>query len=46
LGFPVKELKRIRIGRLHLGDLPPGEYRIVEKDELDGAADGAGKTVR
>jgi len=34
LGFPVKELKRIRIGRLYLGDLPPGEYRIVEKDEL------------
>jgi pseudouridine synthase len=34
LGFPVLELKRVRIGNLKLGDLKPGEYRIVKKEEL------------
>lgn len=37
LGFPVIELKRVRIGNLKLGDLKPGEYRLVKKEELEGA---------
>jgi len=34
LGFPVMELKRIRIDRLLLGDLKPGEYRIISKEKI------------
>ncbi len=38
LGFPVLELKRIRIGGLKLGALKPGEYRIVKKEELEASS--------
>ncbi|OPY01285.1 MAG: Ribosomal large subunit pseudouridine synthase B [Syntrophorhabdus sp. PtaB.Bin047] len=34
LGHPVLRLRRIRIGKLHLGDLNPGEYRHIEKNEI------------
>jgi len=34
LGFPVMELKRIRIDRLLLGDLKPGEYRVISKEMI------------
>lgn len=34
LGFTVKSLKRIRIGKLELGNLKPGEYRIVGREEI------------
>ena len=30
LGFPVKELKRVRVGRLVLGSLKTGKYRLIE----------------
>ena len=30
LGFLVKELKRVRVGRLALGSLRTGEYRLIE----------------
>lgn len=30
LGFLVRELKRIRIGRLVLGSLKPGKYKVME----------------
>ena len=33
---PVLKLKRVRIGRLELGDLQPGKYRYFEKDEAIG----------
>ncbi|HOW54306.1 MAG TPA: pseudouridine synthase [Syntrophorhabdaceae bacterium] len=33
-GHPVLKLKRVRIGKLLLGDLNPGEYRHVEKNEI------------
>ncbi|MDD5669573.1 MAG: pseudouridine synthase [Candidatus Omnitrophica bacterium] len=35
LGFPVLELKRIRIGGLRLGDLKSGEYREVMKEVIE-----------
>ena len=35
LGFSVLELQRIRIGSLVLGDLKPGEYRVIKKEELE-----------
>jgi len=34
LGHPVLRLRRIRIGKLRLGDLNPGEYRHVERNEI------------
>ena len=35
VGYEVKRLVRIRIGRLHLGDLPRGHWRPLSKGELD-----------
>jgi 23S rRNA pseudouridine2605 synthase len=34
IGYEVKRLIRIRIGRLRLGDLPRGHWRPLSKDEL------------
>src|SRR5205807_6515938 len=34
VGYEVKKLIRIRIGRLRLGDLPLGHWRPLTKDEL------------
>ena len=34
IGYEVKRLIRIRIGRLRLGDLPRGHWRPLTKDEL------------
>lgn len=34
LGYSVRNLKRIRIGKLKLGDLPSGEYKIIKKEEI------------
>ena len=34
LGHPVLKLMRVRIGKLRLGDLNPGEYRHIEKNEI------------
>ena len=33
--YPVKQLKRISIGNLHLGDLKPGQYRQITYEELE-----------
>ncbi len=35
LGYPVLELKRIRIGDLNLHGLSPGEWRFVQRHEVD-----------
>lgn len=32
----IEKLKRIRIGNIHLGDLKPGAYRPLTKEELKG----------
>lgn len=29
LGYPVKELKRVRVGKFTLGNLKPGQYRLI-----------------
>lgn len=34
IGYEVKRLIRVRIGRLHLGDLPRGHWRPLSKTEL------------
>ncbi|NQT28686.1 MAG: rRNA pseudouridine synthase [Candidatus Omnitrophica bacterium] len=34
LGFPVRELKRVRIGRLVLGSLKTGEYRLIREEKI------------
>lgn len=33
-GYEVRALKRIRIANITIGNLKPGEYRVVEGDEL------------
>jgi pseudouridine synthase len=34
LGFTVERLKRIRIGRLELGDLVPGAWKVLPEREV------------
>lgn len=34
LGHPVRKIKRVAFGGLQLGDLKPGEFRFVTKQEL------------
>jgi 23S rRNA pseudouridine2605 synthase len=34
IGHPVIDLKRIAIGNLTLGNLKPGEWRYLNKDEI------------
>ncbi len=34
-GYHVKQLKRIRIAQISLGDLKPGEYRRLSEEELE-----------
>jgi 23S rRNA pseudouridine2605 synthase len=34
-GLTVRSLRRIRIGKLKLGDLPVGQYRILTKQEIN-----------
>ncbi len=36
LGHPVKQLIRVRIGAIQLGDLKPGEWRRLSAGEVDG----------
>jgi 23S rRNA pseudouridine2605 synthase len=43
MNHPVLKLKRIRIGRLELGDLEPGKYRYFEKREALNTARNANK---
>ncbi len=41
LGHEVSKLKRVAYGGLTLGDLQPGEYRIIEREELQKVFPGA-----
>ncbi len=34
IGYPVSRLKRIRLAFLDLGELAPGEFRLLNKDEV------------
>jgi 23S rRNA pseudouridine2457 synthase len=34
IGHPTLRLLRVRIGNFWLGDLPPGQWRILKKQEL------------
>ena len=40
-GVRVLRLKRIREGAMQLGDLKPGEWRLLKKEEVQGAFSGA-----
>jgi pseudouridine synthase len=34
LGYSVRNLRRIRVGKLKLGDLPAGQYRTIQKSDI------------
>ena len=34
LGFYVKRLKRVQIGKIRLGNLKPGKYKELNKEEV------------
>jgi 23S rRNA pseudouridine2457 synthase len=34
IGFPTLRLIRMKVGKLSLGDLSPGEWKLVEKSEI------------
>ncbi len=42
LGYKVKRLKRIREGPIHLGRLKPGQYRLLNKKEINSLREYAG----
>jgi 23S rRNA pseudouridine2605 synthase len=42
IGFPVRRLVRLRFGPVRLGDLPPGERRPLEADEVSALYRAAG----
>ncbi|MCX5798135.1 MAG: pseudouridine synthase, partial [Proteobacteria bacterium] len=35
INHQVLKLKRIRIGKIRLGNMKPGEYRFLEKNEIE-----------
>jgi 23S rRNA pseudouridine2605 synthase len=43
IGHEVRELVRVRIGRLGLGDLAPGEWRELGPDEIRSLQSGSGR---
>ncbi|MDY4609412.1 MAG: pseudouridine synthase [Sphaerochaetaceae bacterium] len=45
-GYDVKQLTRVRIGCIELGDLKPGEYRQLTKDEVAALLSGARENPR
>ena len=34
IGHRVTRLRRIQVGPIHLGDLPPGEFRYLSQEEI------------
>jgi 23S rRNA pseudouridine2605 synthase len=42
IGHPVRKLKRVRIGKLTLGNLKPGEIRPLRPSEVRGLMEGSG----
>ncbi|GAC1412039.1 MAG: pseudouridine synthase [Candidatus Doudnabacteria bacterium] len=34
IGYKIKNLKRIRINKLEMGDLPPGKHKFVQRDDI------------
>jgi 23S rRNA pseudouridine2605 synthase len=42
VGHPVKRLRRVRIGPLALGQLPPGAWRLLAEDEVAALRDAVG----
>lgn len=46
MGYEVKKLTRIRIGKVELGELPSGMYRKLTKQEIKSLIDDAGGKKR
>ncbi len=46
MGYEVKKLTRIRIGKVELGELPSGMYRKLTKQEIKSLIDDAGGIKR
>jgi len=45
LGYEVTHLRRVRIGTIKLGDLHPGEWRLLEKREVAALKKASGATT-
>lgn len=43
MGYEVKKLIRVRIGKVELGELAPGKYRKLTKAEVNSLIESAGK---
>jgi 23S rRNA pseudouridine2605 synthase len=46
IGHPVLKLVRIRIGRLELGDLPIGKYRLLSRADMQLLTEGVRRSSR
>lgn len=42
LGHPVQHLVRVKIGPLHIGDLPPGKWRHLTESEVEALKESTG----
>ena len=45
-GYEVKQLVRMRIGCIELGDLKPGQYRTVTSSEIKALLNGENDILR
>jgi len=45
LGYEVKRLTRVRIGPLHLGNMPAGSWRVLTQKEIDALLAEGAKTA-
>lgn len=36
LGHPVEKMKRVKLGNIEIGDIPPGRFRQVSREEIEG----------
>lgn len=42
IGYPVEQLRRVRLGPIRLGDLPTGRWRYLDHDEVRALHDAVG----
>lgn len=45
LGHPVEKMRRVKLGNVELGTLPPGQYRYLDPNEVAGLERAAAKAL-